>query len=315
MKNLYLVLNIDNNYIAQANVAMTSVVVNLSRKYKANFIIYSSNISQKPEEFNRLETKYDCNIQLIDADKYTEHFSNHDASHYMNSWVSKAANNRLLMFKYIPDYVDICFYMDCDMVVTSDISVLYENFNKENLMSSVVDIYILKNLKKFKEYYSTLPGFENWISDPLKYAYFCSGFYICNIKKSKELKIFEQLINYINSNENLKLADQDALNAIFSQKYYDQINYLPVSYNIFADLNIKNYRNKKGYFYNLKSLKDAYRNPNIIHYAGIFKPWKNYLALNYNDVWWKYYYLSTAKINKIPKFKWYIYHLIRKIIM
>lgn len=95
------------------------------------------------------------------------------------------------------------------------------------------------------------------------------------------------MINFLKLNPNPPQADQDALNAIISQKYNDLMVYLPQTYNVFGDTIYQSFIGKK-YFYNDAELLDAINNPKIIHYGGPDKPWKNRCILNYYNIWWKY---------------------------
>jgi len=311
---MHVVINIDKGYVNQATVTLTSICENLNSNFQAVFHVFCHDFIEKPLLFKKLEEKYGCVVNCIDAKQYSYYFKDFSFKNSMNFWITPATFDRLLMFKYLPDDVEKAIYVDCDIAVDGDLSKVYTKMEDDKLIAAVVDIYFCKNIKRFYKNYCDFEEFSNWIKEPLVYAYFCSGFYVANIKKIKEMGIFEELMNVIKIHNNFKLMDQDALNAIFSQKYHDYMKYLPLEYNVFADINPRHYKKDNKFFYSKSEIVNAYKKPIIIHYAGFAKPWKNYLVFGFADKWWKYYHLSPVKLEKIPHFKWRIFHLLRKLI-
>ena len=86
-----------------------------------------------------------------------------------------AAYYRFFIEELFPQY-DKEIYLDCDLVVTGDISELY-NTDVENYFVAAVNDRIVMSNDVFKDYVRTVVGVE-----PEKY--FSSGILVINLKKS-----------------------------------------------------------------------------------------------------------------------------------
>lgn len=141
MENKYInfVLCGDKNFIIPITVAITSILTNIDKSRISRFFLLTTDFSDK--EINtilKLKKKYNFEIVNIDIKNYKNIFDKIDITRCKIPYVSLAAYYRLLMFKVLPEYVDKCFYIDGDMIVDTDLSVIYDNLTEDKLASVVV---------------------------------------------------------------------------------------------------------------------------------------------------------------------------------
>lgn len=157
--------------------------------------------------------------------------------------------------------VDKAIYLDCDIIVRHDISELYNT--PVNLIAGVKDANYIRQAKKNK----------------LKHPYINSGVLLMNLKALREIKdYFKRLEKVINGGYNLSLYDQDLINIAFQGK----IELLPAKWNVFAKIYNEQYTQKDLIERNL-----ARKDPAIVHWAGVNKPW-NKPDVFLRDEWKKY---------------------------
>lgn len=157
--------------------------------------------------------------------------------------------------------IDKAIYLDCDTIVRHDISELYNTPVK--LIAGVKDANYIRQAKK----------------NNLKTIYINSGVLLMNLKALREMKnYFKRLEKVINGGYNLSLYDQDLINIAFQGK----IELLPAKWNVCAKIYNEQYTKQ-----DLIERDNARKDPAIIHWAGINKPWnKANVFLRYE---WKKY--------------------------
>ncbi len=284
-KTMNIVLTGDANYVYPLGVLMVSVMENLNPDYRARFFLFVSDFDDAARtQLNKLHDKYDCDIIYYDMTQYLHLFSAIDVSTFRLGYISLATYYRLLMMKILPDDVDKCFYIDGDMICGGDLSKIYEQ-NTDNILASVVvEILAMTNrdttLGHLLEWDEFKPLAENRV------PYFNAGFLLINIRRAKELKLFDAAFEFLRAHPNPPYADQDTLNAIIGQKYPDEILFLPPEYNVFCDIDYS--RKYNAPTYTRAQIRRAFRHPVIYHYAGGNKPWINSSVRHFYRVWWKY---------------------------
>ena len=181
------------------------------------------------------------------------------------------------------------------MIVETDLSVLYEEMNTNDIANVVVEAFAMTKREEILKHLYSMNAFKNFQKFPMEYPYFNAGFLLINIDLAKKEKLFEKALNFISCNPNPPYADQDTLNAVIGQCYKGRIKYLPPEYNVFCDFGINNvYWNDC--FYEKDDIIRAINSPKIYHYAGGHKPWLDD-EQNYHDIWKYYYNISTCKKN------------------
>jgi len=166
---------------------------------------------------------------------------------------------RLYLPNLLPD-VEKIIYLDCDMVVNTDVSNLWQiNIDKYPLAACVDSAN--KNFSTMRKRRYRKLGIN--IAH-----YFCSGMLLLNLNYIRTKFLLEkESFKLLKEQPDLPLPDQDILNIFFGNAYL----HLPEKYNIYS-----------GRVDAEKQMGDA-----IIHYAWKIKPWKAYHG-PIDDIYWKY---------------------------
>lgn len=115
-------------------------------------------------------------------------------STFKNKYISLATYYRLLMFKILPEDVDKCFYIDGDMIIDTDLSIIYDNLREEKLASVVVEPLAMQHKKSILPHCYEVEDFKNFQNDALEYPYFNTGLFLVNIKLANELNLFKKCL-------------------------------------------------------------------------------------------------------------------------
>lgn len=164
---------------------------------------------------------------------------------------------------------DKVLYLDSDLIVLGDITHLYE--------VDLTDHYVLavKN-----------PGFKRHKSLHMKESsdYFNTGVLVINLDMWRKNNVFERVVKFVRENPKAILyMDQCGLNSIIDGQWKK----LSPRYNMQSAF----YGEKKDQFledYDREDMQDALKNPVIMHFTGIFKPWNFGTKHPYRKVYWYY---------------------------
>lgn len=294
MKNNYInfVLTGDNNYVAPLGVCITSILLNLADDKFARFYLFVEDFTDDDiKSMEEVKKVRPCEIIFVNMKDYAHLFSAIDTKKFVLKYVNLVVYYRLLMLDILPDDVEKCFYIDGDMIIDSDLSNLYDNFNDRNIIGAVVEVLAMQNRNNILKHFMEWEELSNFHNDPLKFPYFNAGFFLLNVKKAKELNLFKQAFDFLEKHPNPPYADQDTLNYIIGQKSPQLVEHFPPSYNVFCDMHhdIELYYDA---FYDMKDIQDAFSCPKIYHYGGPNKPWINRNVKFFYSIWWRYCHLS-----------------------
>ena len=158
---------------------------------------------------------------------------------------------------------DQALYLDCDIVVTRDLSDIFAVDLGSYPLGAVRDL-----------------GGEVYFGEQI----FNSGVLLINVNYWRENDIAGQLIEMTdNLHDKVTQDDQSILNMLFENRWME----LPFAYNcitlhtIFSD-----YEPEKGLY------------PPVIHYLTERKPWKEYTQSIYREVWWFYQGLDWSDMQE-----------------
>lgn len=193
----------------------------------------------------------------------------------------------LLKFR-LPELVheDKVLYLDGDLIVRCDLSELFATDVTDSFVGAVVDSGSL---------YSKNPTVKKHPD------YFNSGVMLMNLKKMRENKSTEMLIQSKKNCKDQSLMDQHIFNDVFE----GGVKFLAHKYNcLFVNL-VRAYPQytidqlNKRYHENYISLDDVDEKALIIHYSSKDKPWKYYDVPLANE--WYMYYLRFCQQYSIDK--------------
>ena len=178
---------------------------------------------------------------------------------FKSSW-SPGTLMRLYLPDLLPDIHKI-IYLDCDMVVLTDIEILWDIPLDGKYLAACLDDWIIDNAtKRRKKYY-------NHLNIPLD-TYFNAGMLLLNLDalRGKDCSFSETVFSYLKENPELPFLDQDLLNWFCQGDYV----LLDKKYDVFS------------WWVNAMDYSDDC----IIHYT-IGKPWKMYNG-EIDNYYWDY---------------------------
>ncbi|MDR1285568.1 MAG: glycosyltransferase family 8 protein [Campylobacteraceae bacterium] len=278
-----IVLAADNNYAQHTAVTMASILLNSSRKKSINFYLLCDNISViNKDKISATVRKLCGNIEFLEIE-------NRDFEKiYISGHVSRAAYFRLDIANILSEDIKKVIYLDADLLVYDDIDKLWSIDIKEFPIAAVADYGIMtsRRLKKQKNVCFGLP---------FDAPYFNSGVLILNLdlwrKNNYSAKVIECASNNKFSNH-----DQDALNKIFMNNWYElplHWNVIPPIFNLFFKILLKS-------VFRRNAIK-AKKNPSIFHYAGSYKPWEYVIYNGFNDKYYEYLHKTAFNDIKMPQ--------------
>lgn len=272
----------DENYAIYCLVMLTSLFENNNDVDFKVFIISDNLSNDKFKLFNNLEKRYNQKISIIEIPKdLFENFPIREGDH-----ISLASYYRIACGILLPEEVKRVIYLDCDLIINTNIKPLW-NFSLENYyMGAIIDSVSKKQSERLN---------LNSGSD-----YYNAGVLLINVEKFREYEIFDKCLKEINLNpDKFIFHDQDLLNKVLEGK----IKKLPLIYNVQSALIRKDLSHNPNYEYVAfdvkeevcKYLKKPYEF--IIHYDGPIKPWSKYPFLKpaFSRIWYKYYKILGIK--------------------
>ena len=264
----------DDNYALYSGVAIQSIISNASKNNKYVIYILEENLSPIwKKSLYKLATK-NVRIDFINIQNLLSGYTND--VFYTHSHFSKATYYRFFIPKIFNNFKKI-IYLDCDLIVNTDIENLFSVELENNYVGCV-------NSGKYKsdemvDYIKSLG-----LKDP--YKYFNSGVIVFDINKLKASDFTNKCINILKSRKNFALMDQDVLNIVFE----GNIKFLDASWNVFNNCLFRSFQKnnltKENEIY-YQYLEKCAKNPNIMHYNSNLKPWNTINLIN-SKFFWKY---------------------------
>lgn len=173
----------------------------------------------------------------------------------INNHITISAYNRIFLSSIIDNSIDRILYLDCDLIIKKSIKELLQ-FNIEDYLLAAIE-------EKVSEEIQNKLGLVNK-------KYFNSGVLLLNLKKWREIKFENQLVEFINYEpEKILYWDQDVLN------YCAKNNWLNLDYKY----NVTHFFYfPENYSYEYFGLTESEymkikSNPVILHFTGKKKPW------------------------------------------
>ena len=257
----------DYAYIRQIETAMKSIC-----RHNSRLKIYVLNKDIPQEWFSRLRMYIqEMGGDLIDCKLIGQQFQ-------MN-WSNKLPHiNHMTFARYfIPDFVteDKVLYLDSDLIVTGDLTDLFELDLGENYLGAA------------RSCFSAGIGFN-------------AGVLLINNKKWRAENIRQKLIDLTEKeHENVAEGDQSILNMMFSESYIQ----IDETYNY--QIGFDRGAAEQGHAWILeKSINPL---PKILHYISQDKPWNQFSVGRLRENWWNYSFMEWTYIVSTWKEKGELY--------
>ena len=256
MKEYNICLSCDNNYAQYAGVVIASILLNSDDKSFFNFYILDGNIEQEnKDKIEKLKEIKNFNLNFISIDENLFEVYKKIGTH---SYISLSTYYRLKLASLLPD-VDNILYLDCDVIINSNLAELLEIDISEYYAAGVKDIAVNSS------------GYVPKLEDGN--LYFNAGVLYFNLDKIRKDNIESEFEKYTIENfDKIRVGDQEIINVVCQGK----IKELPSVWNVQSS--------------NFVNRSDYTKNPNIVHYVGRNKPWK-FGSINY----WKNLYFNVLE--------------------
>lgn len=258
MNKKVFVLAGDYGYIRQIETTLKSICYHNS---DVKVYIFNQDIPQEWFVFIREKMAY-RNSEIVDIKLFEGN---------MQNWtlppVGQHINFMTFARYFIPSFVseDIVLYLDCDLVVTRDLTDLFSIDLTNKPLAAAKVIYGLEDR-------------------------FNAGVLLINNAYWKENTIQQELIEITEREHgHLPEADQTVLNIVMGENcvLLDDTYNFQIGYDQVTD-------NREQYFIFELPLTPL---PAIIHYLSADKPWKTYSVGRLREVWWQYNQLEWSQIN------------------
>lgn len=248
-----IVLAADNAYLIPLETTIKSV---LYHNRDVDFYILNSDIA--PEWFKLLGRK----MEVVNSTIHNVHFD----KELFEGYKTGPHLNYASYFRFFATEVvesDKVLYLDSDIIVTGELSTLFEIDLKGYFIGAVDDVYAYEGRKS---------GFN-------------SGVLLMHVAKWKEHSIVNSLLELAaGQNQAVHLEDQSILNIYFEDNWLA----LDKTYNYMAGVDIYRLDQK------CERLDD--NPPVIVHFASHDKPWNTYSISRLRELWWAYRDLDWSEI-------------------
>lgn len=265
----------DDNYSKYAGVVIASILANAANDDKLAVFVLDGGISDEHKtEISSLKSIRDFKLNFVDIDQslFTEY-----ANIKTHAYVTIATYYRLKLASLLPN-IDKIIYFDCDMVINSSLSELFNADMTGYLVAGVQDI----NRKMIKKN----PTYVN------------AGMLVFNLKEIRENGIEDEFLSWTKAHSaEIKTGDQTIINEVCKGK----IKLVNPVWNVQSS----NFTNRSSYT----------NSPKVIHFVAKNKPWKENCFSIHKNLYFKYLqltpwrlseneYLKARKSNAIAYFKY-----------
>jgi lipopolysaccharide biosynthesis glycosyltransferase len=266
-----IIFSADNLYVQHFCVALISLLENTSHKEQLKIYIIDGGITNFNKRlinsFFKSTYQITINFLYVNIETYSSFVISHHITH--------AAYYRFSIGNILPLNITKAIYLDCDILVKSDIVELFSLDLGGYILGAVDNPYF----KRFKE-----------LNISEKDGYFNTGVLLINLELWRKSEISSQALAFMKeSPEKIVLHDQDALNVIIKGRWLR----LPPQWNqqsTFWDFYFQAFERKK--LFNQKDFQEALENPSIIHYSSMCKPWDYDNLHPYRAEYYKYLALT-----------------------
>lgn len=271
---------VNNGFVPQLAAGICSVCENNQAEEQIHFYVFSLGITQENKgKIEKLAEKYGRSISIIEIQNMNEYL---DFEFDTLGW-SPVILARLFMGKILPPEVERILYMDGDTVVVGSLKELWNTDLGDHVLGMSVEPTADRNRKNAL-------GLEN-------YYYHNSGVLLVDVKKWREVKAEELLIDFYRAKEGkLFAADQDAINGALKDKIYHLLpkyNFCNIYYQ-YPYRFLRKLIAPMSYF-SKEEFDECVKHPVIIHYLGEERPWRRGNTHKYRDEFWKYLGMTDWK--------------------
>ena len=264
----------NDGYADFLGVSLYSLLENNKEVEKITIYIFEREISnQNKEKLQNEVEQYNRRIEFIDISDLEERIGfKVNASGYNITTLA-----RLFIEDLLPTEVEKILYLDCDIIVNSNIEELWNTDLAGKSLAATIEVYMPLDKKE-----RIGLGKE----DP----YYNAGMLLINRTYWYEKSLKDQFLNYYKDNGGeLLYNDQDIINhcckgsivpVSHTYNFEPNVYYFPYSY--LMKVNPLFFNGTK------EEYKDIIRNPKMIHYLGDERPWVKGNKNPYSPLYYRY---------------------------
>ncbi len=265
-------------YNRHTGTTLVSVLSNCSRPVCVHLLYEDRLAHQNPKgrednirKYLEIGTRYGAEIQF------------HAVT--LPDWVNDTSRKNLQHFTpgtllrlYIPEILPALpkiLYLDCDMIVKTDISRLWDVPLDSYSLGVCLEAARESNVKYYQDVHK--PFGIDWR------CYFNAGFLMMNLIKLQETHMLpDKVMDLIYHHPDLPYLDQDVLNHLFQQDAY----FFNQRYNLPVGKRMTDFPLMKSL-----NIQDGKYEDCILHFNGRVKPWKAYSG-SVDEEYWKYFAMT-----------------------
>ncbi len=289
----------DKNYLFYTCVAITSLAEHAAKDTTYSIFILMDEETQEAvnwiERLNQTYQKIWVEKVLVDTKALVN-------ATICNNHVTKATFYRLLLDHMLLE--EKCIYLDSDIIVTEDLTELYQIELGENYLAGCRDIWIDRMSTEQRENRRLKIGILSMDS------YINAGVLVMNLKKIRDDQVQTKFLSHLE--KKYPYEDQDILNVCC----YGKILRIPQKWNLFT-LFMGQIQEMREEGIGEKICQAFIKKSGILHYATPFiRPWERYCCWA-NKEWWgmasiwkeeKEYQLIKEKVEQLEQqYTWQYY--------
>lgn len=277
----------DDNYVWLMGISTISLFENNKTIEDLQVYLLGDNISQEnKDKLKKIGDQYGRKIQVIEIPPLTI------PTALISARWPLAAFTRLFSGGILPVNVDKILYLDCDTIVSGDISELEKVSFNGNIVMGVKDC-ISRTYKKNI-------GLDN------NSLYINAGVLLLDVDELRKININKKIDEYMQQYvEFINYADQDILNGVFK----NCIGELSPKFNVMTLNVVHTYAQMEQLrrptnYYNYKEWEEAKNNPAIIHYTTnmlVVRPWYSNANHPLRGIFKKYMEMSVWKDKQLTE--------------
>lgn len=272
--NIPVVFASDEQFVPVMAVMIQSIIENSSVSKNYDLIVLTTNISNayKAQLQSMVQAYQNFSIRVFDISVDIEGLNFYTAN---RETITAETYYRLLLPELMPTYKKT-IYLDGDMVANADVAELFEvDLDGYYLASS-------RDADGIGRYYKPGDQRKDYRDNVLKLKnpdnYFCAGMLVMNLELLRKELPSKKLLEVATSFQ-WQWHDQDVLNVLCEGK----VKLVDMAWDVLRDAGNNQYMPREFY----EEFLESERNPKIVHYGGVRKPWL-YFDVERGEYFWRY---------------------------
>lgn len=267
-KPLPVIFSTNDAYAPYLSVAIASIIHNAHPDKTYGIYVFVNELSAANAELLASLTRRNVTIRIMQIGEHVRDIvrSAKTCSHFTHEMYF-----RFLICSLLADY-DKAVYLDCDLVVRTDVAELYEQDLDNNLLAAVRDTWNGEFARNNREKNLGIPNRE----------YFNSGVLLMNLEGWRRENIQRRCLDLACGGKQYVNPDQDILNLVCRGR----VKYLELGWNMMWQ-----YYLKSGFHYSspaeVLEFARHYKNPEVVHFNSEQKPWNTDDGL-FSKFFWQY---------------------------